>query len=279
MPRRLCAVLLAAGEGRRLRPMTELRPKPLCPIANTTLIDRAFVAVNSLGFAGPDDVAVNAWHLAGAIVDAVGDRAHVGVETGPAPLGSSGGLAGLRDWIDGRDVIVANADAYLYGGSVAGLTRDWTGDEVRMLVVPAGRHVREFGEDRFAGFSVIPWHYIEGLKAEPSDLVFTVWRPAEKADELRTVRYGGDFIDCGTPLDYLTANLNAAAALGGTLISPTAEVTGTATRSVVGAGARVAGHIVDSMVWPDAYVDDGEILHNVIRYGPTRADTVYVPLR
>ncbi len=275
MTRRLCAVLLAAGEGRRLQPLTSVRPKPLCPIANTTLLDRAFVAVNSLGLTGPDDVAVNAWHLADTIVAAVGDQAHIGVESGPAPLGSSGGIAALRDWIDGRDVVVANADAYLHGGSVAALTRGWTGDGVRMLVVPAGKHVKEFGDDRFAGFSVIPWRYVERLSAEPTDLVFTVWRPAEAAGELRTIQYGGDFIDCGTPADYLTANLDAAAWLGGSLISPTANVTGIVTRSVIGAGATVKGAVVDSVIWPGATVADNEMLHHAIRYGPSPAETVY----
>ncbi len=275
MPPRLCAVLLAAGEGRRLRPLTAVRPKPLCPIANITLLDRAFVAVNSLGLTGPADVAVNAWHLAGAIVDAVGPRAYVGVETGSAPLGSAGGLAALRDWIDGRDVVVANADAYLDGGSVAGLIHDWAGDGVRMLVVPAGTHRAEFGADRFAGFSVIPWRYIEGLKAEPSDLVHTVWRPAERAGELHTVAYGGEFIDCGTPTDYLTANLDAAARLGGTLISARARVTGIVTRSVIGPGATVKGAVVDSVVWPDAFVAGNEMLHGAIRFGPTAAETLY----
>jgi NDP-sugar pyrophosphorylase family protein len=287
MPRGLCAILLAAGEGTRLRPLTGVRPKPLCPIANTTLLDRAFAAAAALGCAGPADVAVNAWHLADAIVAAVGDRAYVGVETGPAPLGSSGGVAALRDWIDGRDVVVANADAYLDGGSVTGLTDGWTGDEVRMLVVPAGSRVREFGDDRFAGFSAIPWHYIERLPAEPTDLVRTVWRPAERAGELRTVAYGGDYIDCGTPADYLAANLDAASELAGSeitgssdgsLIAPTATVTGSATRSVVGPGAVVAGRIIESVVWPDAYVERDEVLRHVIRYGPTRGDSLHVPL-
>ena len=34
-------VVLAAGEGRRLRPLTQLRPKPLCPVANRPLVPNA----------------------------------------------------------------------------------------------------------------------------------------------------------------------------------------------------------------------------------------------
>src|SRR4051794_4151444 len=100
----VCAVVLAAGEGRRLRPLTETRPKALCPVGNVPLLDRALAAVAALGLAGPGRVAVNAWHLADQIAAHVGTRAHVSVERAPAPLGSAGGLAELRDWADGRHV-------------------------------------------------------------------------------------------------------------------------------------------------------------------------------
>ena len=53
----LCAVVLAAGEGRRLRPLTELLPKALCPVGNVALLDHALRRVGGLG---PGDVAVNA---------------------------------------------------------------------------------------------------------------------------------------------------------------------------------------------------------------------------
>jgi MobA-like NTP transferase domain len=69
MSRRWCAVLLAAGEGTRLRPLTGIRPKALCPIGNVPLLDRALAAAATLGLSGPADVAVNAWHLPDAIVN------------------------------------------------------------------------------------------------------------------------------------------------------------------------------------------------------------------
>ena len=113
----VCAVVLAAGEGRRLRPLTELRPKPLCPVGNVPLLDRLLSLLGALGYAGPASVAVNTSWLAEQVVAHVGDRAHLSVEPG-GPLGTAGALGRLRDWIDGRGVLVGNADAYLAGPPV-----------------------------------------------------------------------------------------------------------------------------------------------------------------
>ncbi|GAB3941739.1 hypothetical protein GCM10027614_27610 [Micromonospora vulcania] len=82
---------------------------------------------------------------------------------------------------------------------------------------------------------------------------------------MEVVPYPGTFYDTGTPADYLTANLHAAA--GGTLVEPTATVTGRCAESVVGAGARVAGDVCRTVVWPGATVRDGERLKDVIRFG------------
>ena len=264
----ICAVVLAAGEGRRLRPLTRDTPKALCPVGNVPLLDRALAAVASLGFVGPDAVAVNAWYRSDQIVRAVDSRAHVSVETGDAPLGSGGGLGVLNGWIAGRHVLVGNADAYLDGGDLAPLLDEWAGDHVRILGVPAGRRRAEFGPYRFAGFSLLPAGRVAALAAEPGDLVRAVWRPAETAGELRVVDYGGTYIDSGTAANYLAANLHEALrAVGGSLVDETASVSGSASRSVIGAGAVVSGTIDRTVVWPGCVVAAGERLTDAIRYG------------
>ena len=62
----LAALVLAAGAGTRLRPLTLLRPKPLCPVVDTTLLDLALDRVAP--HVPPGAVAVNAHHLADQIV-------------------------------------------------------------------------------------------------------------------------------------------------------------------------------------------------------------------
>lgn len=263
----VCAVVLAAGEGRRLRPLTEDLPKALCPVGNVPLLDRALTRVTALVGAGA--VAVNAAYLAEQVVARVAGRAHVSVEP-DGPLGTAGGLARLRDWIGGRGVLVGNADAYLAdpdrlpGADLAALLDGWDGHTVRMLTRPTGPGERpEFSGRRFAGFSLLPWHRVAALPDAPGDLVRAVWRPGEAAGELELVGYAGTYIDTGTPAHYLAANLHAAA--GGTLVGPGAVVTGRCETSVVGAGATVAGSCVRSVLWPGATVGPDEHLADAVR--------------
>ncbi|MEV8507603.1 sugar phosphate nucleotidyltransferase [Actinoplanes sp. NPDC051475] len=264
----VAAVILAAGEGQRLRPLTYLVPKALCPVGNVALLDRALARVAGLGLTGPSTVAVNAAYLADQVVSHVGVRARLSVEP-DGPVGTSGGVGRLRGWIDGRDALVGNADAYLAdplrepGKDIAALLEGWSGDTVRMLTkpVPPG-DTGGFSGRRFAGFSLLPWRYVRDLGPEFSDLVRTVWRPAEAAGELELIPYEGVYIDTGTPATYLAANLHAA---GDGLIDPTATVTGHADGSVIGAGAVVEGRVSRCVVWPGARVAAGEELTGVIR--------------
>ncbi|MFL6117609.1 MAG: sugar phosphate nucleotidyltransferase [Catenulispora sp.] len=267
----ICAVILAAGEGRRLRPLTELLPKALCPVGNIALLDRALSRVAGVGLAGPDDVAVNAAYLAGRVVAHVGERAHLSVEP-DGPLGTSGGVGNLQGWIDGRAALIGNADAYLAdprrepGRDLTALLDGWTGETVRMLTRPVEPGAQGgFSGRKFAGFSLVPWRCLRALDAAPGDLVSTVWRPAERAGELELVGYDGLYLDTGTPADYLRANLHAAG--GANLLDPSAAISGRVTESVVGAGAAVRGDVTRCVVWPGAVVTDDETLTATIRAG------------
>jgi NDP-sugar pyrophosphorylase family protein len=179
----------------------------------------------------------------------------------------------LRDWIDGRGVLVGNADAYLSaddlapGPDIAAMLDGWDADSVRLLGVPAGDRPDEFSGYRFAGFSLLPWTIVRDLPVERGELVRTAWRPAERAGRLSVVEYPGTYLDTGTPETYLAANLHAASAAGGSLVDPTATVTADVAEAVIGAGAVVVGPVRRAVVWPDAEVASGELLQNAIRAG------------
>ncbi|MBU2670723.1 NTP transferase domain-containing protein [Actinoplanes bogorensis] len=262
-------VVLAAGEGQRLRPLTEHLPKALCPVGNVALLDRALFRLAALGLAGPATVAVNACYLGDQVVRHVGERAHLSVEPGD-PLGTSGGVGRLKGWIDGRGALVGNADAYLAdpardpGKDIAALLDGWSGDTVRMLTKPNRPGTTGgFSGRRFTGFSLLPWRYVRDLSTEHGNLVRTVWRPAEAEGALELVDYPGTYIDTGTPADYLRANLHAAGS--GSLIDPDATVSAPVTASVIGAGATVAAPVTRSVIWPGATVHAGEPLTDAIR--------------
>jgi MurNAc alpha-1-phosphate uridylyltransferase len=219
------------------------------------------------GFAGPSQVAVNACYLAARLVEHVGPRAHVSVEPGPRPLGTGGAVGPLRGWIGERGLLIGNADAYLSssGPDLAALLDGWTYETVRILAVPAGDRPAEFGDLRFAGFSLLPPSVVAALPSAPSDLILDAWRPAERAGRLELIRYDGLYLDTGTPADFLAANLHAAG--GSSLIAPSAQVTGRVDNAVVGAGARVLGSVSRSVVFPGGYVAADEELVDAIRVG------------
>ncbi len=243
----LAGVVLAAGAGTRLRPLTTLRPKALCPVDNVPLLDRALDGLARHA----DRVAVNAHHKAEQIVAHVRGRAHLSVEE-PVALGTAGALGHLRGWIDGSNVLVLNADTYLTGG-LDPLVADWNGQHCRLLVVAvdgpgdfnaAGRRVR------YVGACLLPWRLVSALAPDPSGLYEVLWRREADAGRLEFAWHTATAIDCGTPADYLRANLHAS---GG--------------RSVVGAGAVVDGTIERCVVWPGSYVGKRERLTDCIRAG------------
>ncbi len=77
-----------------------------------------------------------------------------------------------------------------------------------------------------------------------------LWRHQEAEGALELVPFDGTVVDCGTPADYLRANLHAS---GG--------------HPVVGEGAVVRGTLVRSVVWDGAAVGPDEHLVDVIRAG------------
>jgi MurNAc alpha-1-phosphate uridylyltransferase len=261
----VAGVVLAAGAGSRLAPLSDHLPKPLCPVANQALLDLAVERVGSV----TGDVAVNVHHGAEAILahldGAAGAaaRLHVSFERDVA-LGTAGALAALRGWLDGRSVVVVNADTWA-PGSLADALASWDGERPRVLVHGSD----EFGpRARIAG-CLLPWSVVDPLLPEPSGLYEVVWRRAAEEGRLDVVRHDGPFVDCGTPADYLRANLLAAASVGGSVIDPRAVVDGPVRgRCVVGAGARVAGPIEDSVVWPGVQLPPDLPLLRCVAAGP-----------
>ena len=237
--------MLAAGEGTRLRPLTQLRPKPLCPVGAETLLDRVLPRVA----AATSRVAVNAHHLSGPLADHVQARwpdVHLSMEQ-PVALGTAGAVGQLRSWVAGAAVMVVNGDSWHDEDPVATLLDGWDGERPRLLVIedPARG---DFGPHRFAGLSLLPGRDAAQLPAEPTGLYEAVWRSYEQRGALDLVRFDGTFVDCGTPRDYLRANLLAS---GGA--------------SVIGDGAVVDGEVVRSVVWPGAHVAASERLVDAIR--------------
>ncbi len=224
-------VVLCAGAGTRLRPVTEQLPKALCTVADRALVDWALDSPVAAGLRR----AANAHHLADRLLDHLAGRdVHVNVEQ-PEALGTAGALAALRPWLDGSDALVQNADAWIPDPPdhfVAG----WDRTRPRLLVRRTA-DAADFGDFRFLGLSLLPAAMLARLRAEPSGLYEVVWGAAWDAGELDLVEHHGTAFDVGTPARLLAANLCAGD--GRSFVHPTADVRAQLISSVALPGARV----------------------------------------
>ena len=230
----LVALVLAAGAGTRLRPLTDVRPKALCTVGGRPLLDLALERV------APHvrRTAVNVHHHADQLCAALAGRdVHVEVEA-PVALGTAGALGNLRGWVDRAAVLLTNADAYYPEPAVvAGLLEGWDGERPRLLCVPDGVP-GVLGGVRYVGSALLPWWSVRDLAPEPSGLYEVSWRALHAAGRLDLwVPPGLVAVDCGTPADYLRANLLASG--GEPVVEPGADVRGELVRSVVWTGERV----------------------------------------
>jgi len=105
------AMILAAGLGQRLRPLTNTIPKPLLPIAGTPLIVWNLLLLKRHGF---HDVVINLHHLGPIIEQAIGNGSKYGLRIHyshePVILGTGGGIKQAEPSFSGEPVLVLNGD-------------------------------------------------------------------------------------------------------------------------------------------------------------------------
>jgi MurNAc alpha-1-phosphate uridylyltransferase len=107
------AMILAAGRGERMRPLTDTIPKPLLAAGGKPLIAWQIEALERAGFR---DIVINAAHLAEVLIDAVGDGARYGVRIcwsrEPEPLEPAGGIATAMPFCPDGPLVVVAGDVY-----------------------------------------------------------------------------------------------------------------------------------------------------------------------
>ena len=191
-------VVLAAGLGTRLRPLTDLRPKALWPVGGVPLVDLAIERLRPW----VDEIAVNI-HAGREQMEAhlSGRGLHLSVEE--ELLGTAGALGKLRDWIAERPVLVSNADAW-HRFDLGALVEGWDERRPRLLVVRDEAR-GDFGPWRYVGTALLPWSDVASLEPVPSGLYERCW----KDRDVDLCPAEGPFFDCGTLADYAAANLAA----------------------------------------------------------------------
>jgi mannose-1-phosphate guanylyltransferase len=278
------AMILAAGLGTRLRPLTSALPKPAVPFFDRPL---AAHVLGHLAAAGVTDVVVNAHHLGEKLEPVLrpfvprGVTLEVVVEE--RLLGTGGGVkaafahqsARLGPPADDESLLLVNGDVLFFPDLVAALAQHASHGALATMVVRAHPDAVRLGAIEvdggtvrrilglpatspaaeafmFTGVHVLSGRAL-GLLPDEGCIVRRGYVPWLAAGE----RIGGrvetaPFRDCGTLAEYRAAHLDV---LGGAVpvpidrdargwVDPSARVEGEVTESVIGAGARVAAGVV-----------------------------------
>lgn len=106
------AMILAAGRGERMRPLTDHTPKPLLTVAGKPLIVHT---INQLVAAGFTDIVINHAHLGQQIEDKLGDGTHLGANIVYSPEGeqaleTAGGIINALPLLGHEPFLVVNGD-------------------------------------------------------------------------------------------------------------------------------------------------------------------------
>jgi len=302
------AMVLAAGRGERMRPLTSALPKPALPMPDGPVVASALRAAATSGIGR---VVVNACHLADRMADALAEVVINGVEIvlsfEDELMGSAGGLALARDrGLLGElgSVLVLNGDCAL-GLDLAGFAEHHfaSGNLVTLALLPhldptrwsrvvlnAGGLVTEINPPGNPGPLEVPLLYpgvmavrrqaLDALPATPGEIPPTLWGPARSQMKLGGLVVAGHWREIGTPTDYLEVMLNRLA--GTTVIDSTATVAAGATceNSFIGRGAIISDGAVirDSVIAEGVVIGErarvrGSVLLGTVRIGADEAVT------
>jgi mannose-1-phosphate guanylyltransferase len=272
-------MVLAAGRGERMQPLSSIVPKPALALPDGPVIASS---MRLAARAGVDRIVVNTCHLAEkmaeAVVEVAIDRIEIVLSPEAELMGTAGGLALARErGLLGQDgpVLVLNGDGVV-GLDLDGLIKRHLGteDSVTLALLPhldPGRWSRVVldAEGRVAGIhapgrpdtSEAPFLYpgvmvvsraaLDSMPVAPGDIPEILWKPAREAHRLGGIVVAGHWREVGTPEDYLAVmNLRLA---GATVVHPTATVDTSASlaASFVGrnvsieSGTKVVASILD----------------------------------
>ena len=231
------ALILAAGRGERMRPLTDHTPKPLLPVGGKPLIAWT---LEKLAAAGYGQVVINTSHLAEQFHAALGDGSRWGLAIryaceGPVALETGGGMLHALPLLGGGSFLAINGDVWCDMDLAAlPVTPDGLAHLVLVdnpahhahgdFALDAGGLVHEAGEPRltFSGIGVYRpgllqgWRDVIGAPADPATpprfKLVPLLLAAMRRGQVSGVHHRGTWDDIGTParLDALRAELGRA---------------------------------------------------------------------
>jgi MurNAc alpha-1-phosphate uridylyltransferase len=208
------AMILAAGRGERLRPLTDATPKPLVEIAGATLLGRHLERLARAGFTR---AVINVSHLAEKITTRFGDGTRCGLRIDwsheTEPLDTAGGIAQARMLLGPAPFLLVNADIWC-DYDFSPLREFALGQRLAHLVLvpnppqhPAGDFslaaslVGNAPSPRYtyAGIAVLSPQLVAGIAAGQKAPLAPLWRAAAERGAVSGELYQGHWSDVGTP--------------------------------------------------------------------------------
>lgn len=223
-------MVLAAGLGTRMRPITNTIPKPLIPVAGRTMADRALDRLMDIGI---ERAVLNISYLADEIETHFQNRTDLDIRFSPEdkPLETGGGVQNALPLLTGDAFVIMNGDAVLLNGPTPALKRmadymqahencdallllhpttralgyDGRGDFFLPDDVPAFRGSAEAAPYVFTGVQILKRHLFD----TPQDGAWSLREIYERTIALKTCHalvHDGDWLHIGTPdgLDLAT---------------------------------------------------------------------------
>lgn len=221
-------MILAAGRGERLRPLTERTPKPLVEVGGETLLGRHLARLASAGFG---HAVINVSHLAEQVVARFGAGAPPGIRIDwsreAEPLETAGGIAQARTLLGPEPFLLVSADIWC-DFDFSRLKDFRLEARLAHLVLvpnppfhPAGDFTLEDGligdgpgrydtRYTYAGISVLSPRLVDGVAAGSKAQLAPLWRAAAGRGEVSGELYEGRWSDVGSPerLAELAAQLD-----------------------------------------------------------------------
>jgi len=205
-------MLLAAGRGERLRPLTDTTPKALVEVRGQSLIERHLRALQS---AGVETVVINLGWLGEKIVERIGSGASYGLSVVYSPEGDNvletgGGIARALPLLGEQPFLVINADIYTDMPVPRADLETGTAAKLILVATPSYRELGDFdlvaGRVRnslspsltFSGVAIYRPEFFAGCSPGRFSIV-PMLRAAADADQLAGEFYAGAWNDAGTP--------------------------------------------------------------------------------
>ena len=217
------AMILAAGKGTRLLPLTLRRPKPLFPILNEPLLHLTFDYLNRFSLSS---VFLNTHHLAPRIEkfvqsEKMGRPFQIHTRYEPEILGTGGGIGGTRGFWKESPFVVFNGDIvtdidlqkaldfHQSGpGPVTLILHDYP--EFNQIAVDGSGRIRDFGQERgrglaFTGIHILDQEIFDFLPSTGSyDIIPVYQQMIQEGVPVRAfISRGHYWRDIGTPDSYL----------------------------------------------------------------------------